>query len=93
MKYFFSLYNQMNFNNYFLYLESVMGSISLGSDLRQKGKVRGSTEVHLIELFIVSHIFTPCTCKGITLVGIWEWIKRFASLILYYTLGKWNAFS
>lgn len=54
-----SSYNQINFNNYSLYSESIMRFIHLGSDLRQKGKIRGSTEIHLLELFIVSQIFIP----------------------------------
>lgn len=54
----------MNFNNYSLYPENIMRT----SNLRQKGKVRGSTEVHLIELFIVSEIFIPCTSKEIILL-------------------------
>lgn len=79
----------MNFNNYSLYPENIMRT----SNLRQKGKVRGSTEVHLIELFIVSEIFIPCTSKEIILLGIWEWDKWFASLIFSYLPGKWNGFS
>ena len=47
-----------------------MGFISIGSDLRQMGRVRGSTEIHLIELFIVSQIFTPCTFKEIILLKV-----------------------
>lgn len=83
----------MNFNNYSLYLENIMRTSSFGSNLRQKGKVRDSTEVHLIELFIVSEIFIPCTSKEIILLGIWEWAKWFASLIFSYLPGKWNGFS
>lgn len=60
----------MNFNKYSLYSENTVGSSNLGSDLGQKAKVRGSTGVHLIELFIVSQIFIPCTSKEIILLEI-----------------------
>lgn len=41
--------------------------ISLGNDLRQKSKVKGSTELHLMGLFIVSQDFIPCASNKIIL--------------------------
>lgn len=65
-----SLHNYVNFTKYSLYSENTVDASSLGSDLRQKDKVRGSTEVHLIELFIVRQIFIPFTSKEIALLEI-----------------------